>query len=471
MAFIRYKQRGNKYYVYEVSNIWNKEQKKYHQHTKYLGVATEKGGPYIEVQRRSIKIEEKSIVDFGDGFMVHQMLSATGLASVISDVTNNSDTILALIAYQLAAGKAMYNCAEWAEGNVISHLLPKARLDSQHISKIINQMGSGNFQQKFFQFYISKFFQDTHGVLIDSTAMPSSINSSINAWGHSAEGIREKINCLLLVDKHTKLPIYFRVIAGDIADVSTLAFTIDEISRLGLQMEQAIFDAGYFSEANVKYLCSLGVNFISRLPKSRQIFKELVSEAKQIENLSNIVIYGERVLFIESKKIDLYGYQAYAHIIFDPSKKARDINKLMLHRAANPSEIKDYETAMQNCGFFILLSSEAIANTEIMPSYYTRQGIEQIFDLAKNDASLLPLRVHSEQAINGYLLLVFLSVTLAVMIKNKLGSKWTLEQALAILRCHKAKIYPTEIIPLEPRKKDKDIYSTLHITVPTKCGI
>jgi hypothetical protein len=34
--------------------------------------------------------------------------------------------------------------------------------------------------------------------------------------------------------------------------------------------------------------------------------------------------------------------------------------------------------------------------SEILPLYYTRQQIEQIFDIGKNYADLLPLRVQSE---------------------------------------------------------------------------
>lgn len=47
MATIRYKQRGNRWYVYELNQYWDKELKKPRQLTKYLGVADSNGGPYI----------------------------------------------------------------------------------------------------------------------------------------------------------------------------------------------------------------------------------------------------------------------------------------------------------------------------------------------------------------------------------------------------------------------------------------
>jgi transposase len=49
---------------------------------------------------------------------------------------------------------------------------------------------------------------------------------------------------------------------------------------------------------------------------------------------------------------------------------------------------------------------------DILPTYCTRQAIEQIFGFAKSNNNLLSLRVHSEQSVNGYLMLVFLSLIL-----------------------------------------------------------
>jgi len=473
MAFIRYKQRGNKWYVYEVSNLWNKETKKYYQETTYLGVALEKGGEYTKAQKRAALKPEKAIVDFGDGFAIAQIIGSSGLGQVINSSfpEGAADTIKTLIAYQLSEGSAMRNCADWAEGNAISKFFPKSNLTSQAISRTINQIGDEKVMRTFFANYIAKFFNKKCGILIDSTAMPSSINSSLNSWGYGAGGIQEKINCLMLVDKDSKLPIYYRALAGDIADVSTLQLTVDEVYRLGIEMDQAIFDAGYFSESNIKYLAEKKINFISRMPKSRNSFKELLANISEIEKLENAVIYGERALFIESKQIELYGYKMFAHVILDQSKRSSEVKKILLDKRANPTEKKDHETMIKNAGYFVLISAELIEKNEIMPNYYLRQQIEQIFGFAKNNNSLLPLRVHSEQSINGYLMLVFLSLILFVIIKEKLGITWTVEQALNILRCHKAKIYQNEMVPIEARKKDKDIYQALSITVPSSLGV
>jgi transposase len=469
MAFTRYKQRGQKWYVYQVSNVWDKTLKKYKQTSIYLGVANEKGGTYSK-ERQQVQQIEREILDFGDSFAIAKNAEASGFLRVLKECFDDVDSIMSLICYQLTNGAAMYNCQDWVEGNIANKLFPNAKLKSQSISNLIKNLGKEEVQRKFFKRYIETFFQDKHGILIDGTALPSAVNSSLNAWGYDTAGIQKKINCLMLVDKVSKLPIFFRAVPGDIPDVSTLKHTFNEIARLGLTTEAAIFDAGYFSQNNIEYLCQQKVNFISRMPKSRSVFKDLVSNAKNIETSSHAVQYGKRIVFIDSQDINLYGYKMVAHVILDPEKKAKDVKLLLLDSLANPDEEKDVDEAMRYCGFFILISKQELNKAEVLPNYYMRQSIEQIFGFAKIN-NLLPLRVHSDQSISGYLLLVFLSIIVFIQMRQKLEDKTTVEQALLVLRNLKAKVYDQQIIPQELTKKTKVIFDSLGVTVPTLLGI
>jgi transposase len=276
----------------------------------------------------------------------------------------------------------------------------------------------------------------------------------------------------MLVDKTSKLPIYFRAIPGEITDVSTLKITMNQIYRFGLKPESTIMDAGYFSEDNIRYLCKEKIDFVTRMPRSRKQFGEFVDEVTNIESCANAVQYGKRILFIKTKEIDLYEHKMFAHIILDPYKKAKDTSKL-ISSSFDDKEMSEEEAdyKMKHCGYFILISSFQIEKNEILPTYYTRQSIEQVFGFAKSCNNMLPLRVHSEQSIKGYLFLVFLSLVLFVIVRQKLLSEFTIEQALLILRNLKTKVYDSEAVVLEPNKKVKDIAKLLEVIVPTSVGI
>ena len=468
MSFIRYKTFGKKRYAYEITSYWDPELKKPRQKSVYLGVLDELTGEVKKLERART---ESGIVDFGDGYALCEVAKESGLFQVINESCKEHETILCLMLYQIIAGGAMCHAAEWASGNIAGKLFCHAKLKSQDISRLFKYLGQETVQREFFKHYVSRFFTGKKGLLIDSTALSSAINSSLNAWGYSAEGISEHVSCIMLVDQESKLPIYFRAVSGDIPDVSVLRHTLDEITRLGIEADQAIFDAGFYSGKNIQLLCDRGINFITRLPKSRTLFKTLTDNLNDLESRRYATSYGERILFIREIPIRLCDTDMYAYVILDPDKKAKD-TKLLLREALEETDNEEaINLQLKKSGLFVLISTTPMPISEVLPAYYTRQNIEQIFSFAKSGASLLPLRVHSTEAMNGYLMLMFMALTLFILAQQKLRSKFSMEYLLVTLRNLKAKVYPDEIIPQELNKKNKALFEQLSIIVPKNLGI
>ena len=118
-------------------------------------------------------------------------------------------------------------------------------------------------------------------------------------------------------------------------------------------------------------------------------------------------------------------------------------------------------------GIFILISSENIEPEDVMPLYYTRQAVEQVFDVSKNNADLLPLRVHSEEAFRGHLLLSFISTVVFLIVNQMLkDTAYNAEGAFLILGNQKCKVFDDRILPKEPNKKMNEIYKKLGIKSP-----
>jgi len=473
MATVRYKKRGNKFYVYEIHQYWDKELKKPRQKTKYLGVSNTDGGDYTKPGRgASTQKLEKEILDCGDSLAIAETAKSIGLDELIKNSFDDLDSIMNLLIFQIVEGSALQHCKEWSSGNIASYLFNGAKTSSQDISRLISRLGEQSLQTKFFKNYTAKFFSGARGLLIDSTALPSNINSSINAFGYSSGNIEQNVTCLMLVDKASSLPIYFRAIGGDIADISTVKTTIAEIKKLGLDADSAILDAGFCSKENLQFMCKENIDFITRLPKSHNIFSEMVAEIGNIESSSNVCWYGERMVFIKTIKKNIYGHEIYAHIILDPSKKNKDMKfifKDKLGGVLEPEEESMLDAKMKEAGFFILLSKQDIKHKEILPSYYTRQKIEEIFGFAKSNNNILPLRVHSEKSIRGYLMLVFLALIIFITMKQRLNEP--MDKVWLRLRSLKAKVFDDEIIIQEPNKKVKDIFKALRVIMPTKLGV
>jgi transposase len=125
-----------------------------------------------------------------------------------------------------------------------------------------------------------------------------------------------------------------------------------------------------------------------------------------------------------------------------------------------------YET-IQRQGTFILISSRRVAPNKVLPLYYTRQQIEQIFDIGKNYADMLPLRVRTEETFRGHLMITFIATVVLKKIQDVLKMTSTLPTALFLnLRNHKCKVYKNKIITQEAFKKANDSYKLFGIKCP-----
>ena len=79
----------------------------------------------------------------------------------------------------------------------------------------------------------------------------------------------------------------------------------------------------------------------------------------------------------------------------------------------------DIEEQLRSSGAFILISKQKVAVEEILPLYYSRQAVEQVFGFGKNYANLLPLRTHNEAIFRGHPLISFIA-TVSIMTIDKL---------------------------------------------------
>ncbi|MDR2352104.1 MAG: hypothetical protein LBF22_02900 [Deltaproteobacteria bacterium] len=110
---------------------------------------------------------------------------------------------------------------------------------------------------------------------------------------------------------------------------------------------------------------------------------------------------------------------------------------------------------MAKKNFFIILSSLYIPRDDILPYYYSRVKIEQVFDITKGCEDLIPLRVHNEEILRGHLILSFMATTI-YLLTNTLRKPLNIASSKAFhIFCRVfGKIFKSKIITTVP---DKDI--------------
>lgn len=417
-------------------------------------------------------INEKLILDFGDSFLLNEIIKKAGLKSLIEKAFPSiSDTVLALLFYRILSSDSA-NCyaQTWWEGAYARILFSKASMKSQRISEILQALGDESCQRRFFAEYLRHISSKcSKGILVDSTGLPNDIRFPLTAINNHNGVISNEARLVLVVDRQSGLPLYFRYAAGNIVDVSTLKTTLSEIRTYGVDVNYAIVDAGYYSEDNIQELQAARISFIMRLVPNRKLYKELVAKhTPDLEDAKNLVEYRERLVYIKRVSIDLFGKEGYAYIAEDIDRKHDEIKNYI--RAAldnNDISADEMNVAMQTKGLFILISAEKIELGDILPLYYTRQTIEQVFDIGKNNAELLPLRVHGIAAFRGHLLISFIASAIYINANQMLRTSDVYATgAFHIMRNLKCKVFDKKLIVQEANKKMNDIAKHLKFTYP-----
>jgi len=422
---------------------------------------------------------EKLILDFGDSYFLNEILERNRFKSLIKATFGDlADTVMSLIFYRSLQQGANYYAQIWWEGSYARVLYPNASLASQRISETLKLIGDERLQRNFFCEYL-KFIAPLcgKGILLDSTGLPNDICFPLTAINSHGGKINKETRLVLVLDKDSGMPVYFRYAAGNIVDVSTLKATLCEIKAYGIDICHAVIDAGYYSETNIRAMQKSQISFVIRMVPNRKKYKDLIREyTDDIEDAKYLVKYRDRFVYIKRAEIDLFGKTGYAYIALDIDRKHDEVKKY-IRGAFDNNDIspEDMNAEMQRKGLFILVASDPICTTDILPLYYTRQAIEQVFDIGKNNTDLLPLRVHSLESFRGHLLLSFLTSAVYVMVNKALKKTDVCAiGAYRIFRNLKCKVFDSVIVVQEANKKMNDIAKIVKLNFPVElpliCG-
>ena len=421
--------------------------------------------------------EEKLILDFGDAYVLYELLLKSGFWKLFRSVLPGwEDTLCAMLFYKVVRGGANCYASDWWSGSFTRIICPGAKVESQRVNEFLKVLGNEHVQSQFFPKYLAKIseWQKNHGILVDSTGMPNDIDFPLTAMNNHNGLIGNETRLILAVDRLTSLPLLYRYSAGNIVDVTRLTSTILELQAYGVNVDFSIVDAGYYSEKNIRDLYSNSIRFITRIKPNLKLYKELVADnVDGLESRSNAVFYRDRLLYIKCVPLELFGCQAYAYVAIDHQRRS-DESYSYLKKVIDNGDLPhdEIDRKIKSKGMFILLSSECVDVSEVLPLYSMRQSIEQAFDLYKNNDDLLPLRTYGEDTFRGHLMLAFLS-TVAYMHVNKSldGLNVCADGAFRSLQKLKCKVFDDRILIREASKKDNDIAKHLQIELPLELPV
>lgn len=423
--------------------------------------------------RKMESAQKKSLsfrcIDFGDSFFLSEVMKSLHLYEAIDSLDGiDHESLKALILFYLECQAPNASAQDWYEGNYASILYPNAKMDGQRISELLKSIGTEKVKSSFLKSYYSKeTFKDGTKVIIDSTGIINNVHCQFTTICNHNGKISTCLRLITVIREDDSKPVYFRMIPGSTLDSTTLKKTIIELGKYDIKVSLALLDAGYCTLQNLKRLINMDIDFITRLDAKMKAYKELKKKHFDgLETKENFIRYGERFFYMKLvENVVIENQKLFAYVCIDCTSKAYDLIR-MGERKNVPENGRAYEE-MQSDGFFILISKTKHAREEILPKYYLRQKIEQSYDLVKNETNIQPIRNHSEETINGHLLVSFICQIISQEIQNRFrDDNISQERLLLALRNQKAEAYPSEVLPLETKRIATLAYKKMKITCP-----
>lgn len=438
---------------------------------------------------------------FGDSYLFLKASEKTGMINVIRSAFPNDkeyERVLAHIVHSVVKNGAKIDCDDFITKSFLSYFIndvPISSLGSD--TQYFTMMGDDNVRLSYFKSFV-KEMKKMHpdfgtATYVDSTPLPNSIsNNPFRALcSHGTGECCQQTRLVLVLDQATGLPVWYDIIPGNLLDLSTIEFIMDDVkTSLGIEIKDMILDAGYAKESLIKK-CAIGnednLSITVRCPAKKGYPHERLSKA--IRPLFGNAKYEfdreGHPYFGKKFKETIFGCEMYAYVYVDKFNA-------MIHglewREKNPNEYskltdreKTWSSSMQY-GFFILLSNNDKTPEEMLDDYFGRTQIESVFRSAKEYLDILPLSKWTDTTVRGKILSDIIATTSYLcfrkLINNRLQEKKKknkdykkmvhinkLFAASSSLQCIRDRT--TKKIRIEtPNKKVKDGYADVGIQVP-----
>ena len=442
-------------------------------------------GQYYTVDRKRHSL---LVLRFGDVFFFDCFLKKIKILDVIDAIPyNNKDTLHALLAYYSLSSMTNYHAKDWYELSYAKVLYPNAVLSSQRISETLAAIGMEESKRQFFVKYYDFIrriqMNDTKGdygigdalddaILLDSCGLPNDAHLPITSVNNHNGIISLEFRLIYVVQQKTGLPLFFRYVAGNVIDASTVKRTIEELKGMGVNTKFALLDSGYYNGKNADILIDAGISFISRVGGTHGIYLDAKKyERDDLERKENLIQHNGRVYYIKEIKVKIgekKDKDAYGYLCLDTTmrnEKQKRINAEVSDEEMDEDRL--YEE-MQTAGLFMLVCTRKVEKKYLLGLYFTRNQVEEIFKIGKGNGKMLPICVESEEALRGHLLITFISSVITKILMNRLlNTGWSPVSIYSILQYQIAQIFPDYLLTSEPVKNMNDIYKHFRITCPS----
>jgi transposase len=524
LVYLKNKKNGVTY-VYESTGYWDKEKQQARNHRVCIGKLDQVSGELIP-SKRMTKSEVPSPKPgpvpatmcsrhfYGATYLFDAIGDQLGITADLKRCFPDSYKQILSLAYYLILEdrNPLSRFSKWA----LTHAHPHGKdIPSQRSSELFGTI-SEDAKMRFFLLQGQRRLE-TEYLAYDTTSV-SSYSKALKQvkYGMNKEHDRlPQINLALLFGQKSGLPVYYRKLAGNIADVKTIQNMLADINFLQIDKVKLVMDRGFYSEDNINALYEKHYKFLIAAKTSLSFVKKKLDEVRSTM-VSRKHFSSKHGLYYETFMLDWNYKQVmkrsggtvkdtrrmYLHLYYNDQKAIDDkiaFNKLLdqleeelMSGKKNPDHEKLYSkyyevsetpvrgislTAKQeaidaiekNYGYFALVSNGIKDPLEALDIYRSKDLIEKAFGNLKERLNMRRTSVSSDENLEGKLFVQFIALMYLSYIKKAMSDRglykdYTMQELLDefdVMECYEQPGHKRRIG--EMTKKQRDLFEYLGV--------
>ena len=458
------------YYLYEVTSKWNPEIKRSKKITgRLLGKITRKDG-FIEsekekLRKQRVKIEKVKIKEYGVSSFIESHLSDYTML-IKKHFPEQWETIIALVYGRLLFQSPLKNMGFYFQHSYMSEQFSEINLSAKTIGIFLKELG---YKRDVIVDFFKEFKTANDCIIFDGSDFCSeSKKMGLCELGKSKKGIYQPlVNTLFIFSVRLQLPIYYRLLPGNIKDVKAFKLCLKES---GVRDATIIADKGFYSKSNIDRLDHELLEYIIPLRRDNPLINYAKLNINDKKNFEGYFEYENR--FIWYYTIELKEEKKKVYVFLDEELKTNEQKDYLLRvdKKIEGYSIEQFYTKQKTLGSIALYSNTLKNPKEIYLDYKSRNQIEGMIDTMKNVLESDKTYMQNEQILEGWMFINYIALhwyyrIYQLLVKNELNSKFSPSDFLIMLKeIRKVKIneywYTGEVI-----QRTTDLLAKLNVPI------
>ena len=381
----KHKQKGTniacidgRYYLYAVNSVWNKDKKRAQKITKqYLGRIAPQGltPPKQKPQQTPPQTTTPTVKEYGATNILNQLGQ-----DILTQLQKNFTQTQAQQIYTLAALRVIQpnpfkRTQTQYQTSYLSEIYPNQNLTKNHLTQFLKTLGTN--RDAILEF-MKPFTGKNQHILFDGTNLHTKSKKLPHSHkGYNAqENYEPQINLLYAFAVKSKMPAYYRILPGNIREVTAFKLSIAEADLCDVVV---ICDKGFGSKANFDMLSEAGLCYIVLLKRNNVFF-----DSGRLKSGDKAVFEG--YFMFNERPIWYYKLGEGVVVFLDEVLKCEEEAHYLVNlgRELEGYSLEGFLEAQFKFGTIILRSNVSVSPRALFELYKVRGEIELLFDFLKN---------------------------------------------------------------------------------------